>query len=554
MIRKTARWLMPTLAVVGALTVGFSKTQMNESEHLSKIILITTDMTKYNGIVLSNIVSISKASASNFDDIVKSTAEFHQTLDTAELVLLEIDADNAAKAAVVEARNLALDRDEKIEQLKSSSAIVRNSYMQLPAIINHIQSLLAQNQDRKTQRQLILIRDALLAQVISPEQTVTDSVLEYPERILNHVDDIAGKGSLQALTNHIKIVVKTKQEKDRLIKEITSVPIFEAIRNLNEIVLAADAVKNKHLNVLRWILLLLTAILVPTTIFVVQWQLSLNKRLDQKVRERTIKLQELNDDLKSEARDRQEAQRAKDEAHQQMISSSKFAALGEMAAGVAHEINNPLAVIQMRARQMQRLLNTEDLKLDLVKDYAKAIGAMTDKIAIIVKGLQTFSRNADKDPFEPVSLKETINDTLALCNEKFRHHNVDLKIDPILENICVLGRKTQISQVLLNLLNNAHDAVESLSEKWVRVCFVESPDEIQIKVVDSGTGIPPAIQEKIMQPFFSTKEVGKGTGLGLSISNSIIAEHGGSISIDQFAAHTTFTVTLPKLLQSLQTG
>ena len=470
MIRKTARWLMPTLAVVGALTVGFSKTQMNESEHLSKIILITTDMTKYNGIVLSNIVSISKASASNFDDIVKSTAEFHQTLDTAELVLLEIDADNAAKAAVVEARNLALDRDEKIEQLKSSSAIVRNSYMQLPAIINHIQSLLAQNQDRKTQRQLILIRDALLAQVISPEQTVTDSVLEYPERILNHVDDIAGKGSLQALTNHIKIVVKTKQEKDRLIKEITSVPIFEAIRNLNEIVLAADAVKNKHLNVLRWILLLLTAILVPTTIFVVQWQLSLNKRLDQKVRERTIKLQELNDDLKSEARDRQEAQRAKDEAHQQMISSSKFAALGEMAAGVAHEINNPLAVIQMRARQMQRLLNTEDLKLDLVKDYAKAIGAMTDKIAIIVKGLQTFSRNADKDPFEPVSLKETINDTLALCNEKFRHHNVDLKIDPILENICVLGRKTQISQVLLNLLNNAHDAVESLSEKWVRVC------------------------------------------------------------------------------------
>jgi signal transduction histidine kinase len=105
---------------------------------------------------------------------------------------------------------------------------------------------------------------------------------------------------------------------------------------------------------------------------------------------------------------------------------------------------------------------------------------------------------------------------------------------------------TQITQVLINLVNNAHDAIKNLKEKWIEIAVNDSDHYVEISITDSGPGIPAGIKEKIMQPFFTTKAVGQGTGLGLSLSKSIIDSHKGFLLIDDNCPHTKFTILLPK--------
>ncbi len=144
-----------------------------------------------------------------------------------------------------------------------------------------------------------------------------------------------------------------------------------------------------------------------------------------------------------------------------------------------------------------------------------------------------------------ISVASLIEDTLSFCRERFKNHEVNLTVHCPAE-LKVHARPVQLSQVLLNLLNNAHDAVEGLSEKWIKIESAERDGLIEISVTDSGAGIPIQLQEKILQPFFTTKEPNRGTGLGLSVSNSILMSHKGSLSIDSKCANTRFVVALPK--------
>lgn len=232
-------------------------------------------------------------------------------------------------------------------------------------------------------------------------------------------------------------------------------------------------------------------------------------------------------------------------AQEQLVNSSKFAALGEMAAGVAHEINTPLGTIKLRANQLVRLSAKNSVTAEQVHSMAGVIEATADRIGKIVQGLRLFSRNADADPVQQVSVKEIIDDTLNLCGEKFKEAGIDLRIHAISDNTFIDCRAAQISQVLVNLLNNAKDAVENLSEKWIAITFLVAPDSISIHVTDSGTGLPLEVEQKLFQPFFTTKDIGKGTGLGLSISKGIVEKHRGSLTYDRSSRHTSFVVKFP---------
>lgn len=232
---------------------------------------------------------------------------------------------------------------------------------------------------------------------------------------------------------------------------------------------------------------------------------------------------------------------------QQMLLASqlKMASLGEMAAGIAHEINNPLAIIKGRISQIQKLIETQNFDPEKLQKFSTNISQTTDRISKIISGLKTFSRSAEGDPMVETSISVVIEDTLAFCKEKFNNHSIQIKIE-CKKDLYVLGRSTQLSQVLTNLLGNAFDAIQKLESPWIEIRVLDCGDNLEVQVTDSGPGIPAEIRSKIMLPFFTTKEVGKGTGLGLSLSRGIIDDHGGRLFLDENCSNTRFVIQLRK--------
>ena len=223
--------------------------------------------------------------------------------------------------------------------------------------------------------------------------------------------------------------------------------------------------------------------------------------------------------------------------------ASKMATLGEMAAGIAHEINTPLSVISLLAEQLVANLSAGDASQDQ-KD-AESILSTVERISEIIQGLKTFARDARGDEFVSASPTKVVQDTAVLCANRLKSSHIGFEIHVEEQIGTVRCRPTQLSQVLLNLLNNAHDAVSAIPEKWIRIHVTSSDGKIFFRVTDSGRGIPAAACAKLMQPFFTTKPAGKGTGLGLSISKSIVEVHGGRLYYDPQSERTSFVVELP---------
>lgn len=237
-----------------------------------------------------------------------------------------------------------------------------------------------------------------------------------------------------------------------------------------------------------------------------------------------------------------------------LIVSSKMSSLGEMASGIAHEINTPLAVIALKADLLIAASNTDEFALNgrtIVADACEMIHRTVDRIAKIIVGLRAFARDGASDPFQKTDMQSIIKDTLDLCSEKFRGSGVVLQVKMPESELLLSCRATQISQVLLNLLSNSFDAIqEQTTEKWIKIEARDLGKEIELSVTDNGHGISPAIRSKLVQPFFTTKEVGKGTGLGLSISRGIVMDHEGRLFLDEQSLHTRFVIVLSKDLNA----
>ncbi len=230
-----------------------------------------------------------------------------------------------------------------------------------------------------------------------------------------------------------------------------------------------------------------------------------------------------------------------------LLTSSRMSSLGEMASGMAHEINNPLAIIQGRALYLEKIID-KDFDITKVKISIKQMTSTIQRIAKIVQGLRSYARETSSDTFEKALVKNTLENTFELCRERFFHHEIKLIThEEIKADLCFWGRTEQISQVLLNLLNNSFDITTGLQNRWVKIEVSHDINIIKISVIDSGPGIEPGIQSKIFDPFFTTKEIGKGTGLGLSISKGIVERHNGQLYLDTSKVQTTFVVELPRL-------
>lgn len=242
------------------------------------------------------------------------------------------------------------------------------------------------------------------------------------------------------------------------------------------------------------------------------------------------------------------ADREKEMMNQQVIETGKLASIGELAAGIAHEINNPIAIMVEEAGWIQDLLEEEEFKQsqNLQEFYRalKQIQTQGKRCKEITHNLLRFARKADSKT-QIVQLNDVVEEVTSLSAKRAKYANITINkhLDPNLPTIQV--SHTEIQQVFMNLLNNALDAMEKTGGKIDITTRVEG-NNIVIDFSDNGPGIPRANLGRIFDPFFTTKPVGKGTGLGLSICYGIIKKMGGSIDVKSVVdSGTTFQVRIP---------
>jgi PAS domain S-box-containing protein len=229
--------------------------------------------------------------------------------------------------------------------------------------------------------------------------------------------------------------------------------------------------------------------------------------------------------------------------HSSMVQNAKMIALGEMAAGLAHEINNPLTIIKGYADLIAHQIKKGSSDLSEIERHSAQIRSTTDRVNRIIQALRRFSRDHADFPLEPHLIRDVIDDALSICGERFKNNGVRVEISGDLPDP-VYCNGVALSQVLLNLFNNSLHAVKELPDRWVRVILGGGPGRVRLSVIDSGNGIPEPVRSRVFVPFFTTKPPGEGTGLGLSVSKGIVESFGGTIWLAD-GPHTRFDLELP---------
>jgi PAS domain S-box-containing protein len=269
------------------------------------------------------------------------------------------------------------------------------------------------------------------------------------------------------------------------------------------------------------------------------------------------KLQQYNTQLEEMVEARTAELRAKDA---QLVHSARLAVLGEIAAGIAHEMKQPLNGISITADLLKLMQKKNELTEDSLYNNLDMIKAMVDRMANTINHLRGFSCHG-KDQFHPVSIADAVDGAFSILGEQLRIHGIDVRVDIPDDLPPVMGDLNQIEQVLINLFTNARDAMDRFEKRgydgrfpgkgWEKVLNIslkksEDGSSVTIAVSDTGHGIRVEDLDHIFEPFFTTKDVGDGTGLGLSISLGIIQQHHGSISVrSKIGEGTIFKIELP---------
>ncbi|NRA45884.1 MAG: HAMP domain-containing histidine kinase [Oligoflexales bacterium] len=217
-----------------------------------------------------------------------------------------------------------------------------------------------------------------------------------------------------------------------------------------------------------------------------------------------------------------------------------------MAGGIAHEINNPITIIKGHAEHLQYVLEKKPIEASVLKRSTSVITSTVDRVSAIVKSMRSLAKDGSADPFEKCDIVKIMLDSAEFFREKLKLRQIKLKLENTEQKMMVECRGVQISQIFINLIGNAIDAIEKLEEPWIEISVKDLGAKVAFHVTDCGPRISDELASKIMQPFFTTKQIGSGTGLGLSITRSIIQQHGGDLYLDRENPTMRFVLEIPK--------
>ncbi|MEM6940619.1 MAG: ATP-binding protein [Pseudomonadota bacterium] len=273
-----------------------------------------------------------------------------------------------------------------------------------------------------------------------------------------------------------------------------------------------------------------------------------NAELEARVAKRTTALRAANETLTAEVAERQETQDALRRAQDDLVRAGKLSALGQMSAGISHELNQPLMAIRSFAENAVAFLSRQ--KPERASENLTRISEMAERMGRIIQNLRAFARQEDQ-PQGPVQLRAVLESALALTKSRLQAADVTLSYVPPSADLLVLGGEVRLSQVFVNLITNAADAMAGAPVRALHIS-VAGGDTVDVRFADTGPGIE--MPDKVFDPFYSTKEVSDmgGMGLGLSISYGIVQSFGGQIKgVNTPGSGAVFTVTLTPFAEKL---
>jgi len=230
-----------------------------------------------------------------------------------------------------------------------------------------------------------------------------------------------------------------------------------------------------------------------------------------------------------------------------VAQAERFAALGDFGAGIAHEINNPLAIILGRTQALKLRLDKDRYEKKDVLETLDKVEFAVKRISKIVNALRLMTRDSSNEEPTVVPISTIIEDIESIWSARLKNHGFEFSIENRDPDLLAYAKRTQIAHALFNLIANSYEFLKEVPEKWIKIDISEKNGFIQIGITDSGLGIPEDIQQKIFDPFYTTKEIGKGTGLGLSIARGVADDNNGTLQYDNQSPNTRFVFSIPKI-------